>query len=236
MNYPMPYRLPAMLGEQYMLRHVMDETNDVIIYDAEHKDIRRDVIIESMRPSSMRDDVKIELFLESARLRSSIKFNTLAASLELLFIDDCWHFISERIKGDSFNLLLSQGDLLNSHQICSLMRQICTLCIYLDIEGIASRKFALDEIYLSNGSFRMNNPACAGVRTRNASRGYITTAATALVKFLDTHSYLADGVNMILDRMQFEESWYTLSALTYSNELMQMQLRIMAKEHEYNVS
>lgn len=227
MNSSLPYRLPAMLGEQYMLRNVVEERKSVILYDAQHKDIRRDVIVESMRLSAMQDDAKIEAFLESARLRSSMKFNTLGASLELLFIDDCWHFISERINGDSFNLLLSRGDQLSAHQISSLMRQICTLCIYLDIEGIASRQFALEEIYLANGNFRMNNPACSGVRGRYTSRDYITEAATALVGFLDPASCLADGLYLILDRMQFDESWYTLSALNYSNDLMQLQLRIV---------
>ena len=49
------YNLPILVGEQYVLSAVLSETADTVLYAATQKDMRREVVVESLRPEAMSD-------------------------------------------------------------------------------------------------------------------------------------------------------------------------------------
>ncbi|MBQ8900194.1 MAG: hypothetical protein IJY72_04490 [Akkermansia sp.] len=49
------YSLPALVGGQYVLSAVLSETADTILYSATQKDMRREVVVETLRCSPFSD-------------------------------------------------------------------------------------------------------------------------------------------------------------------------------------
>ena len=216
-----------MLGDQYMLSNLLRETPDTIVYGAQQKDIRRDVIIESLRPEAMADDDKVSFFLRTAKAQSRMKPKNVATALELFFMDESWHLAKEKIAGEPLDMLLSRGEKLSSPMMCELLMQLCHICLYMDVEGIASIPFALEDCYLMGHDFRFANMAVAGERLRSASGLTLQAAARAVLPLLDTASPMASAVQELLQRIEYAESWETLTPVYYAEELTQLNLRII---------
>ena len=49
------YSLPKLLSGQYMLTAVMRESADTVFFAAMQKDLRREVVVESLRSEAMQD-------------------------------------------------------------------------------------------------------------------------------------------------------------------------------------
>ena len=76
--------LPCVIGDQYILTAVVEETEDTIIYEATQKDLQREVLVESLRLSAMADEHRRAAFLETCRLQARVRHTSLAAGLQLL--------------------------------------------------------------------------------------------------------------------------------------------------------
>ncbi len=223
----LPSVLPAMLGEQYLLNRVEREGEDSVVYLAQQKDIRRDVYVESLRPEHLNDDVKVAHFLESARAKSRSAFKFIGLSLELLFQNDTWHFVYEKIGGDSLDYILAAGRFLPPERLCEFLLNLCHICIYMDIEGVASEPFSLDRCYYSDHAFRIVNPATAGMRKRTDSRTYLHGAVVKLEPLVERESFHGAALAELMQRMRYQENWETISPMLFAEELAQLQLRIV---------
>lgn len=224
---PSIYSLPTLVGEQYVLTSVLRETRDTIIYEATQKDMRREVIVESLRPEAMQDQASVRFFLESARAQARLNALSLSSPLELLYADGTWHLAKERIQGESLDSVLSSGNRLDSASICNLMLKLCHLCICMDIEGIDSSPFSLLGAYAVGSDFRFDNPARAGRRERTASRHFLTEAARQAERLLRSSSIRAEDVRTILKRMYTGSNWNTLTPLACDEELTRLHLLIL---------
>ena len=71
------------LGDQYILSNVIRETENTVTYAATQKDMRREVLVETLRPEARKDPAKERFFLDSARVRASIPTRIVASTLEL---------------------------------------------------------------------------------------------------------------------------------------------------------
>ncbi len=226
----LPKILPAMLGEQYLLSRIIKETEDEVIYLAQQKDIRRDVYVKSLSPSALSNDAKVAFFLESARAKSRHSFKFVGLSLELLFQNGTWHLVYECIKGDPLDLLLASGRYLSPLRICEFLLNLCHICVFMDIEGVATEDFSLEHSYLMDHDFRMDNPAKAGVRKRTASRVYLHNAIVKLSPLVDKDQRHSDSLNELMVRMRYQENWETITPMLFAEELAQLQLRILWEE------
>ena len=224
MPLALPYKLPAMLGSQYMLCSVLDETDDMITYAAMQNDIRRDVIIVSLRLSAMQDAAKVALFLETARMKVRMSFKVLGVVLELLFINDAWHLVNERIKGEPLDMILAAGHCLHPLRMADLLHSLCYACVYLDIERLACIPFDLRCCYAHSESLRMENPVIAGERSRDATAFYLKMAAAELMPLLDMDASTSTKLHDIMTRMAYMKHWETLSAMIFAEELWQLQV------------
>ncbi len=219
--------LPAMLGEQYLLTRIEREGEDTVVYLAQQKDIRRDVYIESLRPELLNDDMKVAHFLESARAKSRSVFKFIGLSLELLFQNETWHFVYEKIGGESLDYILSQGRYLPPERLCEFLLNLCHICIYMDIEGVACETFKLERCYYGDHAFRIDNPAIAGIRKRTASRTYLHGAVVKLEPLVERESFHGAALAELMQRMRYQENWETISPMLFAEELAQLQLRIL---------
>lgn len=52
------YNLPRVIGEQYILSSIVQETATTVTYAATQKDMRREVLVEGLRPAAAHDDRK----------------------------------------------------------------------------------------------------------------------------------------------------------------------------------
>ncbi len=231
----LPKILPAMLGEQYLLSRIIKETDDYVIYLAQQKDIRRDVYVQSLQPEALSDDAKVAFFLESARAKSRHAFKFVGLSLELLFQNGTWHLVYECIKGDPLDLLLASGRFLAPLRLCEFLQNLCHICIFMDIEGVATESFSLEHCYLMDHDFRMDNPAIAGVRKRTASRVYLHDAIVKLEPLIDKEQPHSQTLRELMTRMRYQENWETITPMLFSEELAQLQLRILweAEQSKY---
>ena len=181
----------------------------------------------------MQDDRKVRFFVESARLKARLEHPNIAAPLELLQSDGSWHLAMERIKGEPLDMMVSNGRVLPSFVICGLLQQLCRVCIYLDIERIASEPFALEHTYLMDVGFRFDNMAIAGPRPRNASKRYLSDAARLILPLLDQSTPLAWHLQRTMEHMGRVGSWRPLTPVHFNEELTRLQmemLRIQAGE------
>ncbi len=223
----LPRVLPAMLGEQYLLTRIVREEADCVIYLAQQKDIRREVYVRSLRPEMLNEDAKVAFFLESARAKSRSSFKFIGLSLELLFQNETWHLVYEKVSGESLDMILSTGGFLPPARLCEFLLNLCHVCLYLDIEGVAGESFQLEHCYYHDHAFRMDNPATAGIRKRTASRTYLHDAVVKLEPLLDHSCVHAEATIGLMQRMRYQENWETISPMYFAEELAQLQLRIL---------
>jgi hypothetical protein len=181
----------------------------------------------------MQDDRKVRAFVETARLQARLGHPNIASPLELLEADGTWHLAMERIKGEPLDMMVNNGRVLPSIVICGLLQQLCRVCIYLDIERIASVPFSLEHTYLMDVGFRFDNMAQAGPRPRNASKRYLSEACRLIEPVLDMNTPLATHLRRVMNHMQSVGSWRPLTPVHFNEELTRLQmemLRIQAGE------
>ena len=211
MDTPAPYSLPFIVGNRYVLSSVLNETPDTVLYSANQKDMRREVVVESLRPTAMQNPLCVQEFLDTARAQTRMGGGPIASTLELLYAEDTWHLARERVEGVPLDEMVKSGDKLPASDVCELMLLLCRTCIKMDIENIAGAKF------------RLRNPALAGKRSRNTSRRVLISAASDLQPLVDASSPHAAELQAILRRMQYPSDWSTLSPLFYDEELVRLQ-------------
>ncbi len=219
------YPLPFLLGKQYMLSAVLSETADTVLYAAMQKDMRREVVVESLRPSAMQDSVRVKQFLDTARAQARIGGGPIASTLELLCAEDTWHIVRERVEGAPLDVMVAEGRKLPAATVCELMQMLCRICIAMDIEGLAGADFLLQHLYYMNPGFRLRNPALGGKRSRTSSRRVLTAAASDLLQLVDAASPFSAELCDIFLRMRYPSNWTPLSPLYYDEELVRLQER-----------
>lgn len=227
------YSLPRVVAQQYILSAVHAEDADTVTYAATQKNMSRDVLLCSLRARAAQDDRKVRFFVETARTQARLDHPNIAAPLELLEADGTWHLAVERIKGEPLDMMVNSGRVLPAIVICGLLQQLCRVCIYLDIERIASRPFALESTYFMDVGFRFDNMAVAGPRPRNASKRYLSDASRLIEPILDMNSPLAGHLRRVMQHIQSVGTWRPLTSVAFGEELTRLQmemLRIQAGE------
>ena len=141
------YSLPRVVAQQYILSAVHSEDADTVTYVATQKNMSREVLLCSLRASAAQDARKVRFFVDTARTQARLEHPNIAAPLELLEADGSWHLAVERIKGEPLDMMVNSGRVLSSMVICGLLQQLCRVCIYLDIERIASEPFSMEHVY-----------------------------------------------------------------------------------------
>ena len=76
------YSLPRVVAQQYILSSVHDEDADTVTYAATQKNMSREVLLRSLRPSAMQDARKVQFFVETARLQARLEHPNIAAPLD----------------------------------------------------------------------------------------------------------------------------------------------------------
>ncbi len=218
--------LPALLGEQYMLTAFLSETSVSRSYAAKQRGMTREVVVESLRRELMADAAAVESFVASARAKTQICFPWVAAAVELLYADGCWHTVRERLEGETLDMLAMAGRKLAGSRLCSLLQQLCQYCIFLDMEGIACENFALHHICLSGDGFTLDNTLLPGSRRRGDSQRYLRQAVELLRPFLGSSDPLAPALAELMERMGRDVRWGTLSPLWYDEELCALRARL----------
>lgn len=222
------YALPMVLGDQYILSNVVRETEDTVVYAAMQKDMRREVLVESLSPAAMQDPAKVSNFLETARIQASIPAKVVASTLELIQAEGSWHLTKERIKGEPLDVMVSTGRKLPALVLCNLFLELCHAAIYLDIRGVNNRPMRPDAIYLMDHGFRFENLACAGERSSKATPELLSVLAADLLPLLDASSYEAFRMGEILRRVRYGCNWTPMSILVLDEELVRLQADIIA--------
>ncbi len=220
------YALPRVMGQQYILSSIIEESADTITYAATQKDMRRDVIVETLRPQAALEPRKVRFFIETARMQTRVEHPSVAAPLELLEAEGTWHLAKEKIKGEPLDMMVSNGRVLPSEVICGLMQQLCRACIYMDMERIACAPFALEHTYLMETGFRFDNMALAGPRPRNASMHYLANAARFIAPLLDMNTVLATPLLRIMEHMRLAGAWRPLSPVLFIEDLSRLQMEM----------
>lgn len=220
------YSLPKLLAGQYMLTSVLRETVDTVIYSATQKDLRREVVVETLRPSRMADPYKVQFFLETARAQSGMGSRFIATVLELLYTDDTWHIARERIQGKPLDDLLAEGERGSAATFCELMLTLIRTCIRHDILGVATTPFSLQNAHFMGMGFRIDNMAQAGERDPRSSCRDIQNAAREMLPMVDRASLHADDIIVILNNILRTSNWATLTPLDVYAEFVRLQLLI----------
>lgn len=220
----LPYSIPSMLGEQYMLSGIIDELPDRVIYAAQQTDIRRDVIIECLRPAVMQDDIVVKRFVANARAKAKFTSKRVGVILELMYMDQSWHLVREKIKGEPLDRILAAGHLLSPFLMARLVRCLCRICSWMDVSGFLNEDFALAHSYLHDWDFRFDNPVIAGTRPATASRDFLRSAALQIMPLLDTQAPDAQPMEELLVRMRDLAYWVPLTPQEFSNDALQYQV------------
>ena len=221
------YSLPRVVAQQYILSSVHSEDADTVTYVATQKNMSREVLLCSLRASAAQDARKVRFFVETARTQARLEHPNIAAPLELLEADGSWHLAVERIKGEPLDMMVNSGRVLPAIVICGLLQQLCRVCIYLDIERIASVPFALEHAYLMEINFRFDNMAQAGSRPRHESMRYLSDACRLIKPLLDMNSPLAAHLRIVMKHMQSVGSWRPLTPVYFNEELTRLQMEIL---------
>ncbi len=222
------YALPMVLGDQYILSNVIRETENTVTYAATQKDMRREVLVETLRPEARKDPAKERFFLDSARVRASIPTRIVASTLELFEAEGTWHLALEKVKGEPLDIMISSGRKLPSFLICTLFLELCRSAIYLDIRHLRNHPLRPESIYLMEHDFRFENVTCAGERPSTATRDMLATLAEDILPLLDTGTAEAWRMGEILNRVHYGCNWTPLSALSLDEELVRLQADIAA--------
>lgn len=224
------YRLPKLLNGQYMLTAVLRETADTVVYAATQKDLRREVVVESLRPECMADPFKVQNFIESAQAQTRMGGKFVATVLELLHAEDTWHLARERIQGQPLDELLATGAKGSAVTLCELMLSLTSICIRHDMLGIATRPFSLQCAHFMGLGFRFDNLACSGPRDPRSSCRDLQNAAHALLHEVDATSPRVDDFLVILRNIIRTTNWLTLTPLSIHDDFVRLQLLLMRSE------
>lgn len=225
------FTLPKLIGNRYVLSAVLRETADTVLYAATQKDMRREVVVETLRPGLADDVERVQAFLGKARAQAGMSGGRIASTLELFHDEDTWHLAKERIEGTPLDVMVAEGRQLSACDICELMQLLCHICIGMDIEGIAAEPFHLRYLYYQSPGFRLRNPALGGTRERTSSRRVLTAAAADLLELVDLCSPNATELCDILNRMQYPANWTPLSPLYFDEELVRLQQHCSETSH-----
>lgn len=221
---PLPYRVPTMLGEQYLLSEVLEEFPDRVVYAAQHRDIRRDVIIECLRPERAVLADAVDEFLETARAKIHLPSKRVAIVHELLHEDDSWQLVCERIGGEPLERLLMAGVCISPYMMARLIRCLCRITMWMDVEHLASNPFELRHCYLLDHDFRFDNPVIAGYRLRTASRDYLREASMVILPLLDMTAEGSEELASFIYRIHDEAYWNVLTPQEIADEALQFQI------------
>lgn len=221
------YSLPKLLNGQYMLTGILRETADTIVYAATQKDMRREVVVETLRPKCMADPFKVQFFLETARVQTSMGGKFVATVLELLYAEDTWHIARERIQAPPLDELLAAGERGSAASFCELMLTLIRTCIRQDIEGVDSAPFSIQNAHFMGLGFRLDNLAQHGTRDSMATRRDIQNAARELLPKIEQAAPLAHDMEVLLNNILRYSHWTTLTPLDIYAEFVRMQLLIM---------
>ncbi len=218
------YSLPKLLSGQYMLTAVMRESADTVTFAAMQKDLRREVVLESLRPECMADPFKVQRFLEMARAQSSMGGKFVGTVLELLYAEDTWHIARERIQGRPLDELLAQGERGSAATLCEFMLTLCRICIKHDMLGIATAPFSIQNAHYMGLGFRLANLAQAGPREPSSSCRDIRNAARDLLAVVDAAAPRADDFIIILRNILSSQHWHATTVLDVYADLVRLQL------------
>lgn len=220
------YNLPKLLGGQYMLTAVLAETVDTVVYAATQKDLRREVVVETLRPERMTDPHKVQFFLETARAQTGMGGKFVATVLELLYAEDTWHIARERIQGEPLDELLASGERGSAATFCELMLTLIRTCIRQDMQGVASTPFFLQNAHFMGLGFRLDNLALAGPRDPGSSGRDIRNAAHEILFMVDPATPRAEDMRVILRNILNTTRWVQLTPLDVYAEFVRLQLLI----------
>lgn len=195
------YALPMLVGEQYMLTTILRETRDTILYRATQKELRRDVIVESLRHSAMENQRKVRMFIDSAKAQAAMQGGPLSCVLEVFEAEGTWLAAKEIPAGDPLDQLLTNGSTISALDLCLLFIDLCKICMRFDAENIATARFHMEDIFFHQHNFSLNNIALAGTRSIGASRTYLAEAAQELLPLLDVQSHLAGSLTSLMKRV-----------------------------------
>lgn len=221
------YSLPKLLGGQYMLTSILRETADTVVYTATQKDMRREVVVETLRLKRMAAPFKVQAFLETARLQTRVGGKFIATVLELLYAEDTWHIARERIQSPPLDELLEAGERGSAASLCELMLTLIRNCIKYDMMGVDSAPFSLQNAHFMGLAFRLDNLVRAGKRDPQASRRDIQNAARELLPKIDHASPFAHDMEVLLNNILRYSHWTELVPLDIYAEFIRMQLLIM---------
>ncbi len=229
---PLPYRVPTMLGEQYMLSEVLEELPDRVIYAAQHRDIRRDVIIDCLRPELANNEDVVAGFLATARAKVHLPSKRVAVVHEMLNEDGSWQLVSERIAGEPLERLMAGGAGLSPFLMARLVRCLCRISLWMDVENLNSMRFELRHCYLVDNDFRFVNPVVAGYRPRTASRDYLVEAAQKILPLLDMSADGSQEMKTFLMNIHEEAHWTVLTPQEIADEALVFQISRVHKPTE----
>ncbi len=213
-----------MLGNQYMLSEVLEERPDRVLYAAQHTDIRRDVIVDCLRPELASDENVVTGFLATARAKVHLPSKRVAVVHEMLNEDGSWQLVSERIAGEPLERLLAGGAGISPFLMARLIRCLCRITLWMDIENLASMGFELRHCYLVGSDFRFVNPVIAGYREATASRDYLVEAATKILPLLDMDEEGSEEMRKFLTNIHEEAQWTVLTPQEIADEALVFQL------------
>lgn len=226
MHISTAYSLPKLLAGQYMLTAVQRETADTVVYTATQKDLRRDVVVESLRPELMSDPYKVQAFLETAKAQSCMGGKFIALVLELFRAEGTWHIARERILGTPVDHLVASEESGPVDALCELMLTLIRSCIRHDMMGVATAPFSMQNAYYMGLGFRLDNLAQAGVRKPCSSCRDIRNAARAILPKVDATSVHAHDLEIILNNILQSNHHTTLTPLDIYAEFVRLQLMV----------
>lgn len=228
------YNLPMLVGEQYMLTSILRETRDTILYRATQKELRRDVIVETLRHSAMDNQRKVRMFIDSAKAQAAMQGGMLSCVLEVFETDGTWLVAKESPAGELLDQMLSDGKTISALDICRLFIDLCKICMRFDAENVASAHFHMEDIIYHQHSFRLNNIALAGTRSVGASRTYLSEAAQELPWLLDRESYLAGTLASLMNRVHLCRDDSPLKPALFLAEFERLHTLMMQPPKEEN--
>ena len=190
-----------LVGEQYMLTSILRETRDTILYRATQKELRREVIVESLRHSAMENQRKVRMFIDSAKAQASMQGGVLSCVLEVFEAEGTWLAAKEGLTGEPLDQMLSNGKTISALDLCLLFIDLCKICMRFDAENVMMSRFHMEDIFFHQHRFRLNNIARAGTRSVGASRIFLSDAAQELLPMLDLKSNLAGALASLMRRV-----------------------------------
>lgn len=192
-----------LVGEQYMLTSILRETRDTILYRATQKELRREVVVESLRHSAMENQRKVRIFVDSAKAQATMQGGVLSCVLEVFEAEGTWLAARESPAGDPLDQMLTDGKRISALDMCHLFIDLCKVCMRFDVENVMMARFHTEDIFYHQHRFRLNNVARAGTRPAGASCAYLADAAGELLPLIDPESRLYGALASLMRRVSY---------------------------------